>query len=547
MLRFDLPGTGNSSGSPSDDDLVTAWLGAVEAAAAWLGENGGRRRLAVLGLGLGGLLAMEAARAGAKIDDLVLWAAPLKGRSFIREARNFVRLQSWSEAEDEAALPDGSIEVSGFLLTGETIARLETLDPYAAPGAAPRRALLLGRHGIQAPGPLSEWLEASGCEVAFGDGKGWGAMVSHPERARLPDDVVARVDAWLVEGDSGGEGGEAVSVPHRDPTAEDRADRLELEVDGVGVSEEPFCVELSFGRTFGILAECSGQGRVAGLCAVFLNAGAVRDTGPNRMWVERSRAWAARGVSSLRVDLECLGEGGGDPAGLPPGEEYFSERFQPQIAALLDALQERGTGSEFVLVGLCSGAYQSYRATLRDDRVRAATLINPHALIWRRGLLSERELRMNLGVLDGKRVARMFRGGFGRKQLLTYASRLAHGATGSVSRLIRRRGRPRKSWQAELEEELDRFGETDKRLLVGFSGKEPLPEEFEEVEFPIGKWQNIEVVDLPGEDHTLRAISSQAFLRELLDARLEQEIARFQADREPEIAAVETANELRRV
>ena len=68
-LRIDLPGTGDSEGWPDDPGRVGAWIEATRVGAQWLREHTGCRRLCVVGLGLGGLLACEAARTVA-IDEL---------------------------------------------------------------------------------------------------------------------------------------------------------------------------------------------------------------------------------------------------------------------------------------------------------------------------------------------------------------------------------------------------------------------------------------------------------------------------------------------
>jgi len=56
----------------------------------------------------------------------------------------------------------------------------------------------------------------------------------------------------------------------------------------------------------GVLTEPLGSGEGV-LCAILLNAGAVRRIGHHRMWVEVARRWAARGVPTLRLDVVGVG------------------------------------------------------------------------------------------------------------------------------------------------------------------------------------------------------------------------------------------------
>ncbi len=58
-LRIDLPGTGDSSGSTRDKGLVDAWTTAVSSGVQWL-RNAGARRVAVVALGGGGLVTLQA-------------------------------------------------------------------------------------------------------------------------------------------------------------------------------------------------------------------------------------------------------------------------------------------------------------------------------------------------------------------------------------------------------------------------------------------------------------------------------------------------------
>ncbi|MEA2193737.1 MAG: hypothetical protein QOG42_171, partial [Solirubrobacteraceae bacterium] len=164
-LRFDLPSSGDSGGAPTDPARVEAWTDAIAGAADWLRAETGCGRIAALGLGLGGLLAGKALAEGAEIDDLVLWAAPVRGRAFVRQQRGFAALQSsrltLSGGSLPSGLPDGWIEAGGFVLTRETIAALEDVDLRALALGGLQRALLLERDGAGVYAPLREQLEAA--------------------------------------------------------------------------------------------------------------------------------------------------------------------------------------------------------------------------------------------------------------------------------------------------------------------------------------------------------------------------------------------------
>src|SRR5208283_2823736 len=94
-LRISFPGTGDSVGSPRDPARVPSWTRAVASAARWLCARTGRS-ITAIGIGLGGLMCLEALAGDAPIDGLVLWAVPSSGAAILRELRALASLKdSW--------------------------------------------------------------------------------------------------------------------------------------------------------------------------------------------------------------------------------------------------------------------------------------------------------------------------------------------------------------------------------------------------------------------------------------------------------------------
>jgi dienelactone hydrolase len=514
-LRFALPATGNSSGSPRDPQRVEAWVGAIVGAAAWLRAESGASRLAVLGLGLGGLLARAALSAGAEVDDLILWAAPASGRAFARETRAFSRMQAWNEVDGEGSsdlLPEGWIEAGGFVLSAETLETLGQISLDLDPERAPQRALLLERDGIAVDAAVREGLEAAGTEVSVAAGDGWAALVSHAERTRLLEATAAMVASWLERAPTPGLAGRS-SAP---PPAE--LEELILTVGSEPVRERAFVAEMPFGRAFGVLAEPAG-GPASDLCAVCLNAGAVRNIGPNRIWAETARRWAALGVRTLRLDLEGIGEA--DGAAVPNVGDFYLPKFAAQLGTVLDRLGEQGRGERFLLAGLCAGGYWAFQRALEEPRVEAVVLLNSGALAWDPELVDQREARKLGRVSQGRWWVRLVRGEVGISKLWLLARSLLVAAAGRLRAVL---GGGRRSLRAEVYADLDRLGEAGMTLHLGFSAEESLAAELRAygVLDDLGRWPQLTVTQLPGADHTLRPIAAQAAARELLDAELER-------------------------
>lgn len=547
-LRIDLPGTGDSGGSPHDQQRLATWADALGSAVAELRSMTGCTRVAAIGIGLGGLLICDAISHGAAIEDVVLWAAPGRGRTLLRELRTFASLED-SElvpVPEEALTPsvtaEGEVWVGGFVLPPETAEALEALDvsKLTFPNGLPGRALLLGRDGIAVDKRLRERLEATGASVTLSAGSGYGEMMARPHDALSPLDVFAEVSQWLKANTSSTEptaaqpeqpsGHTTTTVPapaarSRPAPPPSRSSSIELEVDGARIREAPITIAQPFGELFGVLAEPLGE-HVGETCAVLLNAGAIRRIGPNRMWVETARRWSALGVPTVRLDLEGIGDADGDSGAFGEMAGLYVPALVDQVRGALDRLAALGYGPRFVLAGLCSGAYWAFHAALTDERVVAAYLLNPRALFWDPTLEVTREVRKAL--LRSSAWRKVLRGEIPIERMAGLAYRtpgvLARRAVARVARGAARQTRG----GDRLDLAFDRLRDEGKRIELMFSSGEPLYEELESEGRldRLDRWPNVGLELVAGNIHTLRSANAQASAHQALDRALEVELRR---------------------
>jgi alpha-beta hydrolase superfamily lysophospholipase len=518
-LRIDLPGSGDSGGSPGDPDRLAAWTAAINSAAGWLNETTGSRRVAAICIGLGGLLACQAIAEGAPIDELVLWAVPARGRMFIRELRAFGLMEASQAIGDggkQYQLPDGWTGAGGFVLSPETTRALEGLEvaTLELPEGRLLRALLLEREEIAVDEGLVARFEQSGAVVTVSPGNGYSKMMDVPHEARSPLEVFAQTQSWLDESSSSQPNPPGTIATPRTPVADHAI--VGLTIDGRSIRETPLTIDQPFGRMFGVLAE-PAETSAPGLSAVLLNAGAHRRIGQDRMWVDVARRWAARGVATLRLDLEGIGDADGDIARYRNVEGLNTPALVDQVLAALDTLDEREMGPSYVLAGLCSGAHWSFHGALRDERVSAAFVLNPQSFFRDPSLDTARVLRR------GSR-SKVLRGEVPPAQIVE----LARGIPSMVLRRARARWRARRAGGDELDRALDRLRDDDKHLQFMFSEREPL---YEELELEgrmqrIGRWPNVGFDFIPGQDHLLRPLASQRFAHGALDRALDEELRR---------------------
>jgi pimeloyl-ACP methyl ester carboxylesterase len=552
-VRIDLPGTGDSDGYATDDGRLDAWMGALGEAAAWLRRETGCRRVVAFGVGVGGLLAYGAAAQGAPIDDLVLWGAPARGRKFIRELKAFARMEAIQQDKDEEGvrdeLPDGWLSAGGYVITAETCAALEALDAreLPLPAASGRHALLIERDGISVDTDLREALERQRVSVATMPGEGYGEMMVEPQFARAPAALVERVATWiatletsagpLVEPGPGGDvepsghtghGGDARLGGNAEPSEDTDVPRASAEAqmrapDGTLVKESFLTIAHPLGEMFGVLTEPLEGDRDT---AALLVGGTGHRIGPNRMWVEAARRWAAWGVPSVRLDLAGAGDAGGVQA--PDVPALHQPEFTEQLNFALRELTRIGLPSHTVTVGLCIGAYWAFQASLRTDQDVVPVMLNPRVLVWDEGGHVDRMTRHYLAELrHTSNWKRLFKG----EAHIVRALGVLVRRLGMI--LFGRRG-PRGGEQASTHGEtvdrlLDQLRDRGRRALLLFTGHEPLLQEFERegrLE-RMGQWPNLTLELVPGlsDLHTLRQIWLQQEVHELLDAALRRELA----------------------
>ena len=504
---------------------MQAWSRAIEGAAAWLAALPGVSRVAAIGLGLGGLLATRSIADGAPIDDLVLWATPANGRVFFREQRAFAALQSSRLGlTDENApdpVPDGWLEVGGFVLSAETIAAITPLELATMPLARLGRALLLERDGMGHDRKLEAHLAHEGVDVTVAPGHGWTDMVFHPERYVPPVEVFGRVAGWLAEAPSR----QLEATRTEAPRAVDRA---ELRQDGVCIREFPVQIDQPFGQAFGLLAQPIDVPPTT-ICAIFLNAGAVRRIGPNRLWAETARRWSARGVPTIRVDVEGIGDADGDPTRYLDVGNFYAPASGALVAAILNDLEGRGFGPRFVLIGLCAGAYWAFHTAATDPRVVTALIVNPRAMVWDSELLTRREAAKAGRLLQPALWERVLRGEVAASRMAAVSRALLRTAASAAIRAPRRFHSARRKDRSvdPTESRLDALSGLGTRVVLAFSDDEPVFDELKAdgVLAQLDRWPNVVLERLPGRDHTLRPIVAQRALHELLDFELDRLLA----------------------
>ena len=159
VLRFDYEGTGGSTGTGFEPDLLERWEHNVLVAVGEMRQRG-IAQPALVGLRLGAALACTVAASDSDLGPLVLWAPVTSGRRYHRE------LRGQAAATAGGVLSDGTYNLFGYPVPAQSLATLKTWQPLA--GLPANRDVLvvqspgLARRGGRRRGPGRRGFEAAG-------------------------------------------------------------------------------------------------------------------------------------------------------------------------------------------------------------------------------------------------------------------------------------------------------------------------------------------------------------------------------------------------
>ena len=370
VLRFDYPGTGDSSGSEMDPDRVAAWQAGVDAAVAMLLRTTPAEHVILVGLRLGAALALRAAVSAPQVVGVGCLAPVVSGKSYARELR--LLANTWREANllPPAAQAVAHLDVVGDRLSGEALEALSAIDLRKLPATAPD-ILLVDDGNTPSIAGLAERLETLGARVVCEDFPDARAFLQDAFSTVVPEQAFASLIAWCR------------SLPLPAPRAEPKPAPSSV---APGILNLPGACEeaMRFGkdrRLYGVVCKPPGEDAVGSPVVVMVNTGFGRRTGDGRIYVTLARKLAAEGVATLRFDAAGFGESGACPGrSLDP----YDRGIVDDLTAAADALKDRGYGA-LIVVGICSGAYAAFHAGLRDRRIGGLVIVNLQKFVWRDG------------------------------------------------------------------------------------------------------------------------------------------------------------------
>jgi alpha-beta hydrolase superfamily lysophospholipase len=166
-LRFDYYGCGDSSGD-RDEGTVDRWREDTAAAAGEAQRRTARRRLCLIGLGLGASLACLSAAELGNVDTLILWDPVLDGTAYLdalsRMHREMMRTAHVLPGEAAGGLQHQ--EALGFPISESLASGLRRLDLAGIARARARQALIIETDPEPRARVLADRLEDFGSVVS---------------------------------------------------------------------------------------------------------------------------------------------------------------------------------------------------------------------------------------------------------------------------------------------------------------------------------------------------------------------------------------------
>lgn len=360
-IRFDYPGEGDSLPTDTGTTFGT-WVEAAHRAAMALRQRTGCTRILYYGMGIGAAVALRAGQEDENVAGLILSAAALNGRRYLRELGLREKV-----IEDGAGIdfgyPPGATVLAAFTMAPDLADDLKQISIGLAPLPKDLPVLVLTRPEHAGDRQLAEDLREAGSVIECIEFSGYSAMLDGVVTSPIPTSLIDQVAHWvraafaqeLVAPASLG----AATEPARLATADFQE-----------------TAEIIDGRLFGMLSRpaCGTEKAVI----VLLNMAYAPHIGWGGLWVETARTLASRGVAALRVDLSNIGE---SPLPVDVADQVvYSQTQLDDVRTVIRHMRSIST-APILLAGICSGAHSALYAGADNPEVAGIVSINQLRLV----------------------------------------------------------------------------------------------------------------------------------------------------------------------
>lgn len=421
-LRFDYHGTGDSSGIEEDENRLEEWLSSISLAIKKLKDLTSCENIGLFGFRMGATLASLAAEK-TPVDFLILWAALNSGKKYIREIK-LIQMTSKVQFDDNSLLEAGGMGY--WEQTATDISKINLLK--STPQS--KRILIIPRDEQKFDNELYEaWNKILKVEQQYHIGS--TLMLVDAHQTVVPHETILNIIHWVKKE----RGKNLITNDFKNITNKvDSFSRLHYispfnskkNKNDTLVKESVVYFDENK-QNIAILSETEIS-KTANLPTIIIsNSGANHRVGPSRLYVLIARELSLMGFRCIRIDVPGIGD---SIISDKKNEniEYITASSS-KISDVINMLKDREYKNEYILMGLCSGAYFSFHAALELNNVNIteSILINPLTFYWEEGMTVENSPTKNFSIWNWykqaitskKSWAKLFKGQIDYKSLFT--------------------------------------------------------------------------------------------------------------------------------
>ncbi|EEA02859.1 hydrolase of the alpha/beta superfamily [Burkholderia sp. H160] len=365
VLRFDYWASGDSAGEADEQASLSTWVRDSRLAVHHLKECCGINRVSLLGLRLGATIALIAASELGGLNSVICLEPVISGQRYVRELRAMSRMW-WEQASQDPSPPRSHafIDVAGYRTSTHVLEQLSAIDLGALSSLPGNLAVTLYSRNRAEASAFHKFLIERKLRERSGNFEGVeeflrleGTVIPKAFFDNLVQDLVCQ---------------DAVSGTTVNPTSALNS-RYSQPSGLEGLTETP----IRFGKTnlFGMLCRpVKINPQVSSKALVIMNTGALPHTGNGRYSVLLARSLAATGISSLRIDVDGIGESGKLESKVTL-EDMYSESACWDVCRAVYELHKIGF-SEVSIFGICSGAAIALNSARLINKIDQLFLVN---------------------------------------------------------------------------------------------------------------------------------------------------------------------------
>jgi len=402
-LRFDYHGTGDSSGIEEDGNRLDDWLWSIQQAKKQLEKLTSCTKFGLFGFRMGATLAALTSQSS-PIDFLILWATLNSGRKYIRE----IKLLQRTGAVQTHVNGESLLEAGGMGYWAQTVNDISKINLTKITPQAKRILIIPRDEQITDTELLDAWKQSK-LNVEQKNHIGSTLMLVDAHQTVVPHQTINNIVQWVQQGlDEENRQSQLQSITHKTAMHAEikhiNGCNNNTKNENSNVRETIFHYG-SNNKYFAILSETEKSKKSSLPTIIITNSGANHRVGPSRLYVLFARELSLMGFRCLRIDVPGIGDS------ILSNQEFENiEYITSSSDKILDVIKKLGGDSgngEFILMGLCSGAYFSFHAALdlAEIKITESVLINPLTFYWQEGMTEDNSPTKDFSVWNWYRKA----------------------------------------------------------------------------------------------------------------------------------------------